>query len=180
VFVYASFIPLHGLEHVIGAAALLEARDVDVTIDVVGNGDTAKAVHRLAAELGVHSVHFLGHRPYAELPELMAQADVCLGIFGRSAKARRVIPNKVYDALACARPVITADTPAISELLRPGEEVFVCPPGDPEHLPDAIERIRGDDALRSSIAARGHARFRQTAGIEAISRDLVAIVGELR
>ena len=60
VFVYASFIPLHGLEHVVRAAALLEARDFEVTIDIVGDGDTAKSVHRLAAELGVHSVHFLG------------------------------------------------------------------------------------------------------------------------
>ena len=180
VFVYASFIPLHGLEHVVRAAALLEARGVEVTIDIVGDGDTATSVHRLAAELGVHSVRFLGRRPYAELPDLMAQADVCLGIFGTSAKAQRVIPNKVYDALACARPVITADTPAIRELLRPDEEVIVCPPGDPGAPRRRDRPLPWDDALRSSIAARGHARFRETREHRRALPGPRAIVNELR
>jgi glycosyltransferase involved in cell wall biosynthesis len=109
----------------------------------------------------------------------MAHADVCLGIFGTSAKAQRVIPNKVYDALACARPVITADTPAIRELLQPDDQVIVCPPGDPESLADAIALMHADGALRSSIASRGHARFSATAGIDALSRDLGAIIDEL-
>ena len=132
----------------------------------------------LAQQLGVHSMQFVGRRPYDELPEWMARSDVCLGIFGTSPKARRVIPNKVFDALACERAVITGDTPAVRELLCPGDDVWVCPPGDPEALADAIVTLRDDD-LRRAIAERGHARFRETASLDALARDLAAIVGEL-
>ena len=65
------------------------------------------------------------------------------------------------------------------ELLRPGDEVWVCRPGDPEALADAIVTLRDDD-LRRAIAERGHARFRETASLDALARDLAAIVGELR
>jgi glycosyltransferase involved in cell wall biosynthesis len=179
VFVYASFIPLHGLEHVVRAAALLEARREMVTVDIVGGGATESSVRALASQLGVTSVRFLGRRPYAELPDLMADADVCLGIFGTSPKARRVIPNKVFDALACARPVITGDTPAMRELLRPGEEVWLCEPGDATALADAITTLRDDAARREAIAAQGHERFRATASIDALAVRLAEIVAEL-
>ena len=180
VFVYASFIPLHGLEHVVRAAALLEERGDVVTIDVVGAGETAASVRAQAERLGVHTVNFLGRRPYDELPELIARSDVCLGIFGTSAKARRVIPNKVFDALACARAVITADTPALRELLQPGDDVWCCAPGDPEALADAIMTLRDDDDLRRAVAHAGYSRFRATASLDALTADLAAIVGELR
>ncbi len=179
VFVYASFIPLHGLEHVVRAAAILEERGEPVKIDLVGAGNTASSVRAMAEQLGVHSITFVGRRPYDELPEWMARSDLCLGIFGTSPKARRVIPNKVFDALACAPRVLTGDTPAVRELLRPGEEVWVCRPGEPEALADAIVTLRDDD-LRRAIAERGHARFRETASLDALARDLAAIVGELR
>jgi glycosyltransferase involved in cell wall biosynthesis len=178
VFVYASFIPLHGLEYVVRAAAILEQHGEPVTIDLIGSGDTESSVRALAKQLGVRSITFVGRRPYGELPEWMARSDLCLGIFGTSPKARRVIPNKVFDALACERAILTADTPAVRELLCPGDEVWVCPPGDPEALADAIVTLRDDD-LRHAIAERGHARFLETASLDALARDLATIVGEL-
>ena len=177
---YASFIPLHGLEHVVRAAAILEKRGEKVSIDLIGSGDTENSVRALAEQVGVHSITFVGRRPYDELPEWMARSDLCLGVFGTSPKARRVIPNKVFDALACERAVVTGDTPAVRELLRPGADVWVCPPGDPEALADSIVTLRRDNDLRRSIAEAGHARFREAASLDALARELAAIVGELR
>jgi glycosyltransferase involved in cell wall biosynthesis len=179
VFVYATFIPLHGLDHVVHAAALLEDNGEDVEIDVVGDGEGAAHVRALADRLRVRSVRFLGRQPYDTLPMLMAESDLCLGIFGTSPKARRVIPNKVFDALACARPVITADTPAMRELLRPEEEVWLCRPGDPAAIAESIVALREDDELRRMIASRGHARFESLASLDALAVQLAEIVAEI-
>jgi glycosyltransferase involved in cell wall biosynthesis len=176
VFVYASFIPLHGLEHVVRAAHVLEHRNEDVRIDIVGRGVTARAIKGLAAELGTRSVQFLGPRPYADLPGLMAASHVCLGIFGTSAKAHRVIPNKVFDALAVARPVLTADTAAAREVLVHRDNAYLCPPGDAEALADAITALKLDESLRARLAERGHELFRQRFSIDALSRDVAAVV----
>jgi glycosyltransferase involved in cell wall biosynthesis len=179
VFFYGSFIPLHGLEYILRAARLLEAQDPDTEFVFAGTGQTFPAVRRLERELGLRTTRFLGRVPYQRLPALMAEADVCLGIFGTTPKARRVIPNKVFDALAMARPLITADTPAVREGLRPGEECLLCPAGDSEALADAISWVRDHRTEAAVMAERGRQRFLQEFSPSALAVDMARIFSEV-
>jgi glycosyltransferase involved in cell wall biosynthesis len=180
VFVYATFIPLHGLEHVVEAAHLLERSGEQIQIDVVGSGATEDAIKRLASDRRVKGVRFLGRRPYEQLPAEMAASHLCLGIFGTSPKAQRVIPNKVFDALAVGRPVITADTPAAREVLTHGENAWLCRPGDAEALAEAMLLLRSDVVARRRLADRGHELFVRRFSTDALSRDLATIILEVR
>jgi glycosyltransferase involved in cell wall biosynthesis len=179
VFVYASFIPLHGLQHVVRAAHLIEQEHDDIRVEIVGGGDTEADIRRLASELDVGNVRFLGRRPYEELADMMAASHVCLGIFGTSGKAQRVIPNKVFDALAAARAVITADTPAAREALIHADTAWLCPAGDPRALADSILALRSSEETRARIARSGHALFEQKFCLDAISADVGPIVLEV-
>jgi glycosyltransferase involved in cell wall biosynthesis len=109
----------------------------------------------------------------------MAEADVCLGVFGTTPKAARVIPNKVFDGLSVERAVITADTPAIREALVPGRHLWTCPAGDPVALAETISRLKADPQTRRVLAAEGRGRFQEAFSIGAISRDLAAVVREV-
>ena len=97
--------------------------------------------------------------PYEELPDAYRAAGCALGIFGTGDKAARVIPNKVFQALACARPVVTADTPAARELLTDGADAILVPPGDPQALAGAVRRLAADDALAERVARAGRETF---------------------
>ena len=80
--------------------------------------------------------------PYAELKDWIHRADVCLGIFGNSDKAARVIPNKVFQILATGTPLITRDSPAIRELLSPDTDgVWLIPPADAVVLASAVSAL---------------------------------------
>jgi glycosyltransferase involved in cell wall biosynthesis len=96
-------------------------------------------------------------------PELvagyLAPADVVLGIFGRQPKAAVVVPYKVYAGLAAGRAVLTAGTPAVAELLAPGEELCTVPPGDPEALAAALRWLAAEPALRRRVAASGRLAY---------------------
>ncbi len=180
VFFYGSYIPLHGVQYIVKAAHLLEIRKERVSFVLVGSGQTFSEVSRLAEDLQVRSVRFVERVPYERLAEMMSESHVCLGIFGTTPKAARVIPNKVFDALAVGRPVVTADTPAVREVFTHGENIWLVPAGDEKALTEAILTLKNDTALRHRLAANGHALFKERFSIDAISRDITRIILEAR
>lgn len=170
-------IPLHGVETILRAADLL--RDEAFQFTIVGSGQEAGLVQRLCAELQLGNVTQINWVEYAELPATYARADICLGVFGGSQKAARVIPNKAFQALACARPLITADTPAIRDELLPDADLLVCRPEDPAALAAQIRRLTADPALRSALAERGYRRFLASYGLDALSHTLRNALADL-
>jgi glycosyltransferase involved in cell wall biosynthesis len=143
-------IPLHGLETILAAAALVP----EIPFRVVGDGQLTDLLDRRPA-----NVEHVSWIPYPDLPEAYRAAGCALGVFGKGDKAARVIPNKVFQALACARPVITADTPAARELLTDGVDAVLVPVGDPQALASAVRSIAADDALAQRIARAGRETF---------------------
>jgi len=156
VLFYGSFIPLHGVATIIRAAKLLEGEEIGFR--VIGRGQERPGVERLMAELGSANVELLDPIALDRLPAVIAETTLCLGIFGTTDKARRVIPNKLFECLAVGRPLLTGDTPAIRTAFAVGE-VATVPPGDPEALAAAIRSLVTDDARREAIGRAGHARY---------------------
>ena len=170
VLFFGTYVPLHGAECIVEAARALREERVEFTL--IGQGQDHATVRERAS--GLEHVRFIETWLSAEeLAEAMREADVCLGIFGTTPKAARVIPYKVFAALALGRPVITRDSPAIRELLVDGESALLCPAGDGQALAASIERLRTDVSLRERIGRNGYARYAATASAEAIGRDLV-------
>lgn len=104
VLFYGSFIALHGVATVINAAKMTAGQS-HIQWVLLGDGPEKASAQQQAA--GMANVRFEAGIPYTQLPHRIAQADIVLGVFGDSEKAAQVIPNKVFQALACAKPVIT-------------------------------------------------------------------------
>ncbi|MEM6553299.1 MAG: glycosyltransferase [Planctomycetota bacterium] len=178
---YAEYTPLHGGEWVLEAARLLAERGVAVAIEMVGDqGPWTERLKERMAAMGLKNVRWSDYVPERELVEKIAGADVVLGVFGDTAKARRVVPNKVVQGLAMGRCVLTAATPAVRRELAVGVEVAGCAPGSGAELADAIAALTGDVELRRSIAAAGRKRFEasfSTAALGAVlERELEQLV----
>ncbi len=179
VLFYGTYIPLHGIDTIVRAAHELEQRGVEVEMVLVGTGQTYDSVRALADGLALASVRFEPRMPVAGLAAEIAASDLCLGIFSDAPKAARVIPNKVFDALAMARPVVTADTPAAREVLVHGVNAWLVPPADPGALAGAIAHLKGDEQTRARMAGAGHDLFRRRFSIDALAATMTGIVREL-
>lgn len=156
VLFYGTFVPLQGADVIVRAAQQLS--DMDVRFRFIGVGQTLDETMNLADELGVNNVDFLGRMPQPELKNELAGAALCLGIFGKTTKASRVVPHKVYEALAAGRPVLTGRTAAIEEVFHENE-VLSVPPADPDKLADAIRLAIEDPEGLGQFAQAGRARF---------------------
>jgi glycosyltransferase involved in cell wall biosynthesis len=154
-------IPLHGLETVLDAARLAP----DLRFRVIGDGQLRGLLQGRPA-----NVEHVPWVPYESLPGELARATCALGVFGTSAKAARVIPNKGFQALACGTPLVTADTPAAHELLVDGESALLVPAGDPASLAGALVRLCEDRELAMRIGSGGLATYREQASEEVLGR----------
>jgi glycosyltransferase involved in cell wall biosynthesis len=154
VLFYGQYVPLHGALVIVEAAALA-GPDGGIELTMIGTGPDRAAAQALAEARGCPHVRFEDWVSYEGLPARLAECDVALGIFGRTPKARLVIPTKVYQAAAVGRAVVTADTPAMREIFTPDEHVLMVPGGDPGLLVAALRRLRDvpDLAPRLGVAA---------------------------
>jgi glycosyltransferase involved in cell wall biosynthesis len=143
-------IPLHGLETILGAARTAP----EIAFRLVGSGQLEPFLRDRPA-----NVEWLRWVEYERLPGELHRAGCALGIFGTSDKARRVIPNKAFQALACGTPLVTADTPATRELLEDGRDALLVRPGDPQALAGAVRRLAADAELSRRLSATGVATY---------------------
>jgi glycosyltransferase involved in cell wall biosynthesis len=178
VLFYGTFIALHGLDTIARASKLLQPDGV--TVRIIGSGQEQGAFEDLLHQLEVQNVEMLPPVPLEQLPYEIAAAEICLGIFGTTDKAQRVVPHKVFECAAAGRPIITADTKGMRSAFHEHEVVLV-PPGDPEALATAVRRLLADPELRASVAAAGHDRYRRSFTNAVLSRliddELRVLVG---
>ena len=163
-------IPLHGLETILGAAHLVP----ELRFRIVGSGQLEHLL--TAAPSNVERVPWI---EYEHLPEELHGAGCALGIFGTSAKAAHVIPNKAFQALACGTPLVTADTPAARELLADGESALLVPPGNAGALASALRRLAGDSELARRLSEGGLTAYRTHASEEVLGTRWRRLLEEL-
>ena len=105
--------------------------------------------------LGRHaSVHWLGSKPYAELPRYVAAFDVGLIPYVSNAYTRSCFPLKLYEYLAAGKPVVASGLPELAGMepdvvLVDGSASFI------QAIQEAAGRSSEADRLRRrELAAR--------------------------
>jgi glycosyltransferase involved in cell wall biosynthesis len=175
VLFYGSFIALHGVDTIVRAARLL--MDRGVTVRIIGTGQERWAVEEIIALEGITNVELVGTVPLEELPGEIRAAGICLGIFGTSSKAARVVPFKVFECLAMGRPVVTGDTAAVRGALDGA--VWTVPTGDPEALAQRIAELIDDPQARAALARAGHERYQSRFGEAALAELLAGMLASV-
>jgi glycosyltransferase involved in cell wall biosynthesis len=152
------FVGTLGLANAIDAliAAADRLKDEDIGFLIVGHGPAASELEALAAHLP--NVTFLGAVPKADVPATLGAFDVCYVGYHRSPLYRfGISPNKVFDYMSAARPVVLAAEAANDPVSDGGCGVTV-PPDDPAALAEAILRIRAMSAPeRERLGSSGRA-----------------------
>ena len=127
---YGSFLKLQGAEVIVEAAK--QASDLDIMWTLLGEGVTKPECVRLAQ--GYHHIRFEPRIDYQKLTDRISQAHVLLGVFGTTLKADLVIPNKMFQAMAVGRPVITRRSKAYGDTLNESETIGWVTAGDSSAL----------------------------------------------
>ena len=146
-----------GIEILIEAAQLLQDRH-DIGFVICGEGPNRAELERLAAGLNNVQLHDL--QPAEKMGAMLTMADLHL-LPQIAGAADLVLPSKLTNMLASARPVVATADPGTGLY----DEVNGCgsltPPGDAQALARAIAALADDPSRRASYGAQARQRAEQ-------------------
>ena len=170
VFFWGNYIPLQGVPTIVAAADQLKHENIEFTL--TGRGQTFDTCQAMISERNVTNVQLIDWMTPAEIHKQVSLSHLALGIFGTSAKAARVIPNKVFQALAMKIPVITRNSPGAAELLQDKLDAYFVPAGNASALAAKILWVRENYYQAITCANNGWQTFTDVAAPSCITRTL--------
>ncbi|MBU1255328.1 glycosyltransferase, partial [Patescibacteria group bacterium] len=157
---HGTYIPLQGVKYIIEAANIL--KDENIFFRLIGNGQEYKNIKEKIEYFNLQDrIELVDLIPVEEVSEYIAQSDICLGIFGDTIKAKRVIPNKLYECIAMRKPVITANTLAMMEAFRDNQELAFCQIANAQSLANKILELKNNQELREKLARQGYDLYKK-------------------
>lgn len=137
-----------GVRTLFEAAHLLAPK---VQVVVIGGGE--EEVRELKQEYP--DVAFLGYRPYTELADNLAAADVLVLPNTRADSESTIYtsPIKLFSYMAAGIPIVASRVPSVLEVLTESEAWFV-EPDSPEALAEGVENCLNDTDLSRRKASR--------------------------
>ena len=149
-----SFYRYQGLHCLLDAMAIVRRTRPSVHFLLVGDGEAAPELKQQAERLALTScITWAGRIPYREVPAWIGAMTLCVAPF--RGDRGETSPVKVFDYLACGRPVIASAIPSVAAIFSVAAGVALVPPDDPVSLAEAVVALLDDRERQSHMATQG-------------------------
>jgi glycosyltransferase involved in cell wall biosynthesis len=126
IFFMGTIYTFSGLDRVILDFHKIVSRHPRARLLIAGVGEDQGRLQRLATEKGLHEhVIFTGLQPYSALPGLIRSCDICINPFELNPITRDILPTKLFQYLACGKPVLMTELPGTLPFLKGAEDGVV-------------------------------------------------------
>ena len=169
---------IHGMEVLLDAAERLRSR-TDIRFLLVGDGVAKPGLERRAREAGLAQVEFRPSVAPERLVEEIHAADVCVATTRDHPFCGETIPVKLFDYLACGRPVVAAVSGDAARVVEESGAGLVVAPGDGVALADAFVALADDPERRAALGAAGPAFIEARYSRRAVGTTLVTLLEEV-
>jgi glycogen synthase len=143
-----------GVRTLVAAAGLLE--DPSARVLLVGDGPERKALECEAKRLGVADrLHFVGFVAHDRVPAVLAHADLLV-----LPSLYEELGTVLLEAMQAALPIIASRTGGILDVIEDGVNGLLVPPGEPEALARAINRLLADRDLACRLSEEAQERVK--------------------
>jgi len=170
-----------GLETVIDAASRLHHSMPDVLFLFVGEGAEKEKIVSLTRGRALNNVRFVDQQRRENIPACISASDACLVPLRKSELFNTVLPTKMLEFMACARPVILGVDGLARSIIQEANAGMVVEPENPRDLAEAITRLAADPKLGAALGRNGRnyvlQNFTRRHTAEAYVRILEEIVG---
>src|SRR5574340_89300 len=166
----------HGMSNdlgvVVDAARLLQGTGIQIVL--VGDGKEKPSLVEQAE--GLDNILFLPSAPKSRMPQILAAADAGIAILSAIPAYTTTYPNKVFDYMAAARPVVLAIDGVIRQVVEAAGCGIFARPGDPQALAHAVRQLASDRQATRKMGTSGRRYVELNFSREEISRKLIQVL----
>jgi glycosyltransferase involved in cell wall biosynthesis len=159
--------------------SVLRNLDEGIKMIVVGKEGDYEVNVKLAEKYGLSErVIFTGMVPYSDVPKYISAMDVCLIPFKTNAISKNALPLKLFEYMACEKPVISSDIPGVRNVA--GNTVMFAT--TKEEYKEAILKLYRNEDLRLRMGSEGRKLVECNYNWESIVKKMEGIllnVGDL-
>ncbi|MEW6435591.1 MAG: glycosyltransferase family 4 protein [Pseudomonadota bacterium] len=153
-----------GIPTLLKAAALVHKIRPSVRFLIVGPRDSEGPFAITDAELSKHADYVIAPGPRADVPALLAMAD----LFVFPSEYAEGVPRALMEAALCGLPIIATDLPGCREVIRDRWNGYIVGPRRPSDLAETIIKVLQNRDEAALLAARGPDIVRQHFSLDEI------------
>lgn len=138
---------------VLAGEELIRRGHSDIKIKILGGGPMKDELEKLAKDMKIENVEFVGYAPYDKMAAYLAESDILVNSFVK--KAPQSIVTKIGDYLAAGKAMInTCMSPEFRNKVEADGFGVNIMPEDVEILAGAIEDLYNNDEKRLAMGKR--------------------------
>lgn len=149
-----TFLKHQGVDVLIQAAPLILDSEPNARFVIIGEGPMRPVWEEMVASLSLGTkFRFTGQIRYEETPLWINAMDICTAPYSMDAGLRS--PVKIFDYMACARPVVASRIVGTTEIFEDSNAIALVPPEDPDALASAIIGLLSNEEKADAMGRSG-------------------------
>lgn len=161
-----------GLDTLIEAAPEVLRACPDVLFLIGGGGPMAEVWQNKVRLMNIEKAfRFQGVIRYEQLPIFLNSADICVAPFTED--RGETSPLKLFDYMACGKPVICSDIPSLKSLIAGAKGIFTVPPEDSSDLATALITLLNDETKMITMGNEGRKYVENNNSWEIIAHKII-------
>ena len=150
----------------------------DIHFLFVGEGPTRQRVIDAVRARGLQNFTFMPAQPRERIPAFIQASDICLVTLRQAPVNDVIIPFRMLEFMACARPVLLSAAGESARILKDANAGLIIPQGNPEALAQAILHLRQNPALRHQAGQNGSRYITQNFSRQQMAQTYLEVLKE--
>lgn len=145
--------------------------NIDIVFLLIGDGMEKTKLKEFAQQEMLTNVIFIDSQPKEVIPDYCNASDVCTAVLKKVETFKTVYPNKVFDYMSCAKPILLGIDGVARELVEKSKCGYYVDPDNPEDFKEKILSLYESPKLCSEMGKSGYEFVQQNFSREELAKN---------
>lgn len=177
-----TYMGAHGVaNHLVSLLDLAEKLKIneDIVILLIGDGMKKAELMKEADRRDLKNVLFIESQPKAKIPDFCNASDICTAVLKKVDTFKTVYPNKVFDYMSCAKPILLGIDGVARQLVEESNSGYYVDPEDSQIFADKVLFLKENKEHRDELGENGLKYVKENFSREILAQKYINVLEEI-